>query len=131
MRRSSEMLVRSEVSGGAQLVPRVLDQPALVLLGLGEPAQHPVEGAAEAPHLVVAGHRHLDAEPAGTGDGLGGVGEHHQAAGDAPGQPPAEQPRADHHGRHQQQRAPLQCPQQVLGVAELLGDLHRAPAAAQ
>lgn len=110
---------------------RVLDQPTLVLLGLGEPAEHPVEGAAQAGHLVVSRHRHLDAEPPGARHVLRGPGQPHQPPGDAPGQPPAEQPRRDHHRPHQQHGPLLQLPQQILRVAELLGHLHRAPPAAE
>src|SRR5690606_3528005 len=64
-------------------------------------------------------------------DVLGGAGEDDEPAGDAPGQPPAEQSGADHHGGHEDEGAALERAEQVLGVAELLGDLHRAPAAAQ
>ncbi|MDQ0959909.1 hypothetical protein QFZ66_003787 [Streptomyces sp. B4I13] len=51
--------------------------------------------------------------------------------GDAPGQPPAEQPRGRHDRGHQDQRALLERPQQVLGVTELLRHLDRAPPAAE
>ena len=111
---------------------RVLDEAPLVLLGLGEPAQHAVEGAAEPGHLVVAGDRHLDAEPPGARHVLRGPGEP-DAAGEvmrrASHQP--NETGGDHDGGHQQHGPLLEFAQQVLGVAELLRDLHRAPPVAE
>jgi hypothetical protein len=117
--------------GRTEFVARVLDEAPLVLLGLGETAQHPVEGTAEPRHLVVPGDRHLDAEPPGAGHVLRGPGEPDEPRGDAPGQPPAEETGGDHHGAHQQHGPLLEFAQQVLRVAELLRDLHRAPPVAE
>jgi hypothetical protein len=95
----------------AEFVSGVLDQAALVLLGLGEAPEHPVEGPAEPGHLVVPGDRHLDAEATGARHVLGGPGEPDQTPGDAPGQPPAEQPRGDHDGPDEQDGPPLEHPE--------------------
>lgn len=62
---------------------------------------------------------------------LGGPGEPYQPPGDAPRQPPAEEPGGDDDGPDEQHGPLLEFPQQVLRVAELLGDLDRAAAAAE
>ena len=131
IRRSIEMFVRREVSGRAQFMAGVLDEAPLVLLGLGEPAQHAVEGAAEPRHLVASGDRHPDVEPPGAGHVLRGPGEPDEPPGDPARQPPADETGSDHDGAHQQHGALLEFAQQVLGVAELLRDLHRAPPVAE
>nr|BBJ52833.1 hypothetical protein SAVMC3_54620 [Streptomyces avermitilis] len=110
---------------------RVLDQAALVLLRLGQAAQHAVEGAAEPGHLVAPGDRHLNAQSPGAGHVLGGRGEPDQPPRYPPGQPPAEQSRRDHNAADQQERPLLKLAQQILRVAELLRDLHRAPPVAE
>lgn len=124
------MFVRREVRGVRSSWPHVLDQPPLVLLGLREADQHTVEGTPQ-PALVPARDRHLDAQMPGPGHVLRRPRQLHEPPGLPPRQPPPEQPGRDDDAGDEQQGPLLQLPQQVLGVAELLRDLHGTSAAAE
>lgn len=109
----------------------VLDEALLVLDGAGQPAEHVVEGPAEPGDLVAPGHRDRDVQPAVLRHALGDRGQPHQPAGDPARQPPAARTgqRDDRGG--QQSGALLERGEQILGLAELLGDLDRPAAATE
>jgi hypothetical protein len=86
----------------AQLVARLVDELALALEGLVDPAEHPVEGVGQAPQLVVGP---TQADPTGQVAGLDLVDRSGDLA-DGTQHPPAHQPTDDEaHEEQAHQRA--------------------------
>jgi len=99
-------------------VGRVLDEPFLRVAGGGQPGEHGVERRREAGHLVGPVHEHLPVDAPVHADVLGDAGQRLEAAGDAPGQQPADAGRDDEHSSAGEGDLVGHVREHVLGVVD-------------